>query len=107
MNTLQQGQTPGPHGGYDPRERQHPRVEALLSAYPRLSADEMEELLRWSQDQASAFDVATLASNSSTAEKYRAFYDAHIDPLTRRELAWSIAVAGALIALLFTVTLLA
>ena len=107
MNAWHQCQTLDPYGGYDRRETQHPRIEALLSAYPRLSADEMEELLRWFQDQASAFDVATVASSPSVAGKYRAFHDAHIEPLTRRELAWSIAIAGALIALLVAVTLLA
>ena len=107
MNAWHQSQTLDPHGGYDRRETQHPRIEALLSAYPRLSADEMEELLRWFQDQASAFDVATVASSPSVAGQYRAFHDAHIEPLTRRELAWSIAIAGALIALLVAVTLLA
>jgi hypothetical protein len=84
--------------------KEHPRarVEALLERYPALSPAELEYLRRWFRREASAFDVAQIASNERLHGRYRAWRRKHIDPFTWKErivLAVLSAVAVAPLAL--------
>lgn len=73
-------------------------IEALLSRYPAIAADEIEDVKRWFNKEASAFDVASLASIESIHAHYRAFRAEHIDRFKARDYllaAVAISLAGA------------
>ena len=67
--------------------RSHPRIEALLGRYPALSAGELQELLEWFAREASADDVAVIASNEAIRDGYLRFRAEHVDALTLKDLA--------------------
>ncbi len=79
-------------------------VEALLRRYPDIDAAELEQLRRWFRKEASAFEVASLASKADLYPAYSAFRAEHIDRF--RPVDWGIAFfalmafVGAVIALL-------
>lgn len=78
-------------------------VEAALADYPNLSKDRLADVVRWFRKEASALDVATLASNEAIAEPYRRFRAEHIDPLSGSDVMKGLifaAVAGGGILLL-------
>jgi len=60
-------------------------IEALLADYPALSEQEIALMKTWFDRQASAFDVAQIASVPAVAAQYRAFKADHIDPLGARD----------------------
>ncbi|MEO0030733.1 MAG: hypothetical protein RIS94_491 [Pseudomonadota bacterium] len=60
-------------------------VEALLAAYPDVTTDERETLLRWFRREASAMDVGMLASDPSLARGYARFRAEHIDRFTWKD----------------------
>ena len=55
------------------------RVERLLERYPALSEGELEALLHWFDREASALDVALVASNERIGRGYGQFKAEHID----------------------------
>ena len=57
------------------------QIEVALADYPDLDKDRLADVIRWFRKEASALDVATLASNEAIAEPYRRFRAEHIDPL--------------------------
>ena len=65
--------------GGDPAARA--RAEAALAEYPNLSGERLDELVHWFHKEASALDVALVASNEAVAERYRKFREDHIDPV--------------------------
>lgn len=75
-------------------------IEALLSRYPNLGGSELADLKRWFAKEASAFDVATLASREELSEQYARFRAEHVDRFNTRDLMIMLAglalVAGAL-----------
>ncbi len=77
-------------------------VEALLSAYPDVTPDEHGLIVNWFRKDATALDVALVASNPQAERGYRAFRAAHIDKFTVKDMgrALAITVAIALVVLL-------
>lgn len=73
-------------------------IEALLSEYPDIDGAELDVLVRWFKKEASALDVAMLASEPRLAEPYRRFKADHIDRLTLSDL-WK--ASGAILAIAF------
>lgn len=71
-------------------------VEQLLSRYPAITAEEVEDLKRWFNKEASALDVASLASIESIHASYAAFRAEHIDGFKARD--YIIVVAALLLA---------
>ncbi|QYJ07067.1 hypothetical protein [Qipengyuania flava] len=57
------------------------RVEALLSRYPEVAEAELAELKRWFSKEASAFEVASLASKDELRSRYCAFRADHVDKI--------------------------
>lgn len=76
------------------------QIEALLKSYPDLTDEELEELKRWHKKEASAFDVANMASKDATKEGYTRFRAEHIDPFNWSDLVIAmLAIAGILAAI--------
>lgn len=78
------------------RAARRAQIEAVLADYPHLDNDRLAELVGWFRKEASALDVATIASNEAIAQPYRRFRADHIDPLTGRDM-----IKGLLFAALF------
>lgn len=84
------------HLGETSRERRE-RAESLLGRFGELSASEVRDLLDWYHREASAMDVALIASNPRIAGAYRAFRREHIDRFSRKEkLIGTLLATGAL-----------
>jgi hypothetical protein len=66
------------------------RVEVMdaLSRYPEINHEELSWLLRWFRKEASAMDVAMLASDPTLAGPYKRFKAEHLDRLSTTELFW-------------------
>jgi hypothetical protein len=75
-----------PHLGETSPERRAV-IEALVARYPDLAATELADLLHWYRREASAMDVALLASNDSLAGRFGAFCRAHVTPFGLRDKA--------------------
>lgn len=60
-------------------------IEHLLTKYPGITITEAQELKRWFKKEASAFDVANMASKETSKVGYAAFRAEHIDPFETRE----------------------
>ena len=76
------------------------QVETELADYPHVSEESLAILVRWFRKEASAFDVAMLASNEAIAESYRRFRADHIDPLKGKDVMRGLivlALVGAII----------
>lgn len=69
------------------------QIEDALSVYPHLTSYELGDLIDWFKHEATAFEVAILASNSAIYDNYRCFRREHIDRLTVREIVGVIGVA--------------
>jgi hypothetical protein len=63
------------------------RIEALVACYPDLEADELDELVHWYRREASAMDVALVASNEAITERFAAFCRAHVGTFNWRDKA--------------------
>lgn len=64
---------------------QRAQIEAALADYPNLSEDRLAALVDWFRKDASALDVAMIASNEAIAEPYRQFRADHIDQVTGKD----------------------
>lgn len=65
---------------------QRAQIETALADYPNLSEDRLAAVIRWFRKEASALDVAMVASNEAITEPYRRFRADHIDPLTGKDM---------------------
>lgn len=75
-------------------------VESLIARYPAITDDQVEDLKRWFDKEASAFDVATLASKEAIHSSYMAFRRKHVDAFRAKDYgtaAIAITIAAALI----------
>ena len=61
------------------------RIERLVARYPELDADELAQLVHWYRREASAMDVALLASNEALTDRFGAFCRVHVAPFNWRE----------------------
>lgn len=75
-------------------------IEALLASYPDVTGDELEILKNWFNREASAFDVATLASKSEIRSGYTQFRADHIDKFGTRDIVLGIIGVLAVCALI-------
>lgn len=95
---MQQSRT---YGSNTPAER-WAHIEALLADYPNIPARDNEDLMHWFDREASAYDVAMMASNDAIQDGYRKFRSDHVDPLGTRDFIraglFVIAVAACLLA---------
>ena len=62
-------------------------VEALLTSYPDVTPQERELIVNWFKRDASALDVALVASNPAAERGYRQFRAEHIDRFTVKDMA--------------------
>jgi hypothetical protein len=79
-------------------------IEGLLSRYPQLEGAELADLKRWFAKEASAFDVASLASKEELREPYTRFRADHVDRFSARDLMYilvGLAVVAGVAALLW------
>ena len=60
-------------------------IEALFAAYPDIPAGDIDDLLHWFDQEASAYDVAMMASNDATQAGYQKFRSEHVDPFSARD----------------------
>lgn len=58
------------------------QIERALADYPNLSGERLAETIRWFRKEATALDVAMVASEPAIAEPYRQFRADHLDGLT-------------------------
>lgn len=75
-------------------------VESVIARYPDTTDAEVEVLKKWFTKEASAFEVASLASKESIYANYAAFRAEHIDAFKPKDYAITaviIAIAGAII----------
>jgi hypothetical protein len=72
-------------------------IEALLARYPHLDEVELADLKRWFSKEASAFDIASLASKEELNDAYTRFRAEHVDRFSARDLT-VILVAIAIVA---------
>ena len=63
------------------------RIECLVVRYPELEPAELAELLLWYRGEASAMDVALLASSEEAGEAFGAFRRDHVAPFSWKEKA--------------------
>lgn len=62
-------------------------VEALLTSYPDVTPQERDLIVNWFRRDASALDVALVASNPAAQRGYRKFRSDHIDRFTMKDMA--------------------
>ena len=70
-------------------------IEILLNRYPDVSDEEVVQLKRWFGKQASAFEIASMASKNPAG--YGQFRSDHIDKFTIVEMVLIALFAGAIV----------
>ncbi|MGX7927073.1 hypothetical protein ACWPMX_10940 [Tsuneonella sp. HG094] len=75
-------------------------VETLLARYPEISEAEIASLKTWFRKEASAFDVASIASKDWVSPGYQRFREDHIDRFTPKDLLGAAAVVAAVAVLI-------
>ena len=95
MNNLQ---STGAASGVDSFDH----AESLLACYPDLTQMQIDELKHWWRKDASALEIASLASKVHLQENYRSFRADHIDGLRSSDvflgLLFMLVVAGVILA---------
>ena len=71
------------------------RVEILLNLYPAVGEEDLDYLKRWFRREASAFEVASMASKHPAG--YAKFRADHIDRLTGFDMAAICVIVGVLL----------
>lgn len=62
-------------------EDRRARIEAMLSVYPNVDAEELADLLKWFRTEASPLEVGFLASDPALAKPYQRLKADHLDRL--------------------------
>lgn len=76
-------------------------VESLITRYPDTTEAEVQDLKKWFTKEASAFEVASLASKESIHASYAAFRADHIDAFNAKDYAVAMAVIAITAAIIF------
>ncbi|MEJ5978135.1 hypothetical protein WG901_15895 [Novosphingobium sp. PS1R-30] len=76
------------------RAKRRIHMEAALADYPHLSEERLAALLGWFRKEATALDVAMVASNPDIVEPYRRFRAEHIDPISGKDWIKGLLIAG-------------
>lgn len=79
------------------------RIERVLADYPRLADDQIGELIHWFRKEATALDVAMVASNPDVADRYRQFRADHIDGLTGNDILRGLLFASVISAIVLVI----
>ena len=83
------------------------QIEALLKSYPSLTDEELQELKTWHKKEASAFDVANMASKDATKDGYARFRAEHIDPFKWNDLVLAMLGIAGILAIVAAIGILA
>lgn len=78
-------------------------VEALLSAYPDVTPEERRLMVNWFRSEASALDVALVASNPAAERGYRQFRSEHVDRFTLKDMGYTFAFAAIIAATIMVI----
>lgn len=62
-------------------------VKAVLAGYPHVNPEETAFLIRWFRREASAYDVAMIASDPLLDKQYQRFKADHLDKIRAADLA--------------------
>lgn len=73
------------------------QIEATLAEYPSVSPDKIIDVIYWFKREATAMEVASVASNPDLQTNYRSFRDRHLGKLSMGELIVAIGVGMVLI----------
>ena len=76
-------------------------IEAIIAGYPDISDDELKVLRDWFKREASALDVALVASNTDIREAYVVFRKEHIDRFTAADWLRGFAFAATVCIVVF------
>jgi hypothetical protein len=76
-------------------------IESLIARFPNTTEAEVEDLKRWFKKEASAFEVASLASKESIHARYAAFRSEHIDRFRAKDYAVAAAALTLAAAVIF------
>lgn len=79
--------------------RRRLEVQQALSQYPDLPSDKIQDLVRWFKKEATAMEVAVVASQLDKQDSYRDFRRTHIDKLSPIEMIGATLVIMLLIVL--------
>lgn len=69
-------------------------VEALLAAYPDVTPEERQLMVNWFRSEASALDVALVASNPAAERGYRLFRSENVDKFTVKDMGYALLFAA-------------
>lgn len=83
--------------GGAPSADRRAQIERMLADYPNLDDERLGDLISWFRKEASALDVATIASNPAIVQPYRRFCADHIDPISGRDMLRGTLFAAAMI----------
>ena len=75
------------------------QAEGALANYPHLDPHELSRLLHWYRREASAMDVALVASNETLRSRFEAFHLDHIAPFSWREKLFTAALSAGVLVL--------
>ncbi|MBV1691972.1 hypothetical protein KRR38_30980 [Novosphingobium sp. G106] len=67
------------------------QIEAVLVDYPNINAAALTQLTHWFHKEASALDVALVASNEMITQQYRSFRADHVDRFKTRDIVHGLA----------------
>lgn len=75
-------------------------IEAILQRYPDIDEAELAELKHWFGKEASAMEIASLASKEHLRRQYGSFRAAHVDRFSAFEIVAAILVGTILLAVI-------
>lgn len=79
------------------------RIERVLADYPQLGDERIAELVHWFRKEASALDVAMVASNPDVAATYRQFRTDHLDRLSGNDILRGLLFASIISAIVLAI----
>ncbi|MGN6497234.1 MAG: hypothetical protein ACTHKM_12475 [Tsuneonella sp.] len=82
-------------------------IETTLARYPHLDEAELRDLKYWFRREASALEVASLASKDAIADQYRAFRAQYVDNFDAGDVLKGIAGASLIAAVIGGIYLMA
>ncbi len=81
------------------------RIETIIAQYPAVEPADLEFLLDWYRNHASAYDIGMLAANPDIVAGYGRFRADHIDRITPADMlkavVWVTLVVGSIAAVLW------
>lgn len=72
--------------GQQAQDLDRAHIERMLARYPEIDAGELATLKKWFSKDATAHDVALVASNESIHAQYKRFRQEHVDRFSPRDI---------------------